>query len=604
MMSESNPRSSGILAFVESTLVEYGLWAAATFAAAVVFAATASAQTEFLNSLTLQDVEGDYVYFAYGAGEFCPPSEGAISRGFSSGGAATTLYSGCFDPAEVRVSGAQIYALDWTGDEVLRLPALGGTPTKIADANGSVGHRGFEVDDTYVYWNDDTGVRRAYQTGAGTVTLATSNLGLESLTVDDTHVYYIESDQFNEFQISRVRIDGSAIPEVLEQAVIDDCTVVRDIIVDDTHVYYISGPCDEPNEVMRMVKDGSSAPIVYRAASPNCRVDDIEKTSNLLVIAEDFVGGGITCRGTTGSVRVDEGNGNELVLAHAVDNPRNLVLSDGFAYWADTSTASGAGGQPGTKRVALPAVDADLDGFDSTEDCDDNDPTINTGNTCVSEAPVTIESDSGDTTVTFPEVTSGGDTTIDEVDCPQIDGITVVPGDAFCAEIETDAEWEGLVTVCMDYDDTGMTLAQEVNLQMIHCHEGEDCELLACNPPEPVDTVNNILCGCTDQFSVFGVGTAQDNDGDFTPDLLDNCSITPNIRQEDTDGDGIGDACDPDMNNDGVVNVADFNMLRSFFGSEEGDPLYYAGADFDSSGTVDIGDFNIFRNYFGGPPGE
>ncbi len=46
-----------------------------------------------------------------------------------------------------------------------------------------------------------------------------------------------------------------------------------------------------------------------------------------------------------------------------------------------------------------------------------------------------------------------------------------------------------------------------------------------------------------------------DSDGDGIADSLDNCSMIANVNQTDTDGDKTGDACDPDMDNDGLSNI-------------------------------------------------
>ena len=47
-----------------------------------------------------------------------------------------------------------------------------------------------------------------------------------------------------------------------------------------------------------------------------------------------------------------------------------------------------------------------------------------------------------------------------------------------------------------------------------------------------------------------------DEDGDGVPDVEDNCPSIPNPDQKDTDSDGVGNACEPDDDNDGVPDLA------------------------------------------------
>jgi subtilisin family serine protease len=97
----------------------------------------------------------------------------------------------------------------------------------------------------------------------------------------------------------------------------------------------------------------------------------------------------------------------------------------------------------------------------------------------------------------------------------------------------------------------------------------------------------------TDENAFLDIAYITDSDTDNIPDLDDNCRLTANSTQRDTDTDGYGNACDCDLSNDGVVNQTDFMQFRSHWGTGE------AVADFNGDGVVNQTDFMIFRGRWG-----
>ncbi len=89
---------------------------------------------------------------------------------------------------------------------------------------------------------------------------------------------------------------------------------------------------------------------------------------------------------------------------------------------------------------------------------------------------------------------------------------------------------------------------------------------------------------------------APDTDGDLVPDNIDNCYLTPNPGQQDTNDDGYGNACDCDINNDGVVSIIDYNAFRNAWGLNSSSPTWNPDIDFNSDGVITIVDYNTFRN--------
>ena len=89
-----------------------------------------------------------------------------------------------------------------------------------------------------------------------------------------------------------------------------------------------------------------------------------------------------------------------------------------------------------------------------------------------------------------------------------------------------------------------------------------------------------------------------DSDGDGVVDVVDNCPLRYNDDQRETDGDGIGNACDADLSNDCSVNFTDLAAFRAVFFPAP----YNEHADFDGDGFVAFGDLVLIKStFFSGP---
>lgn len=114
---------------------------------------------------------------------------------------------------------------------------------------------------------------------------------------------------------------------------------------------------------------------------------------------------------------------------------------------------------------------------------------------------------------------------------------------------------------------------------------------------KPFGTIKRYCATICLLASVAALSFAADGDSDGVDDDLDNCSAVANPDQRDSDGDGFGNYCDTDLNNDNLTNVLDLALLRDEFGTPG------PHADFNGDGIVNVLDLSFVRDYFGLPPG-
>lgn len=113
------------------------------------------------------------------------------------------------------------------------------------------------------------------------------------------------------------------------------------------------------------------------------------------------------------------------------------------------------------------------------------------------------------------------------------------------------------------------------------------------------------LASYPDAEDQVGGNLEADTDGDGMVDGQDNCPLVPNagLASCDTDGDGIGNVCDGDFNQDGTTDATDFvsYFLEGFrSGKDSG-----AGVDMDCDGSVTGLDFTgyFLDSFRQGTPG-
>jgi len=160
-------------------------------------------------------------------------------------------------------------------------------------------------------------------------------------------------------------------------------------------------------------------------------------------------------------------------------------------------------------------------------------------------------------------------------------------------------------------EDPGMVLTIEYNQIEIsldgNFHDyGLDISLKFVEPlstmqSSPVDLTTSFFECCgngfRDQPFISGSIAPFDGDGDGVPDAADNCLAVSNADQRDTNSDGFGNRCDPDLNNDCTVDFLDVAIMKQVFLASDLD------SDFDGDGFVGFLDLGILKGFFLGSPG-
>jgi parallel beta-helix repeat protein len=168
------------------------------------------------------------------------------------------------------------------------------------------------------------------------------------------------------------------------------------------------------------------------------------------------------------------------------------------------------------------------------------------------------------TTIKFSNITLGGVTTVNTTelgyDPPQ--GFRLVTEPPLYYDIKTTANYSELIMIGMSYNDTGLTLAEEKNLKLMHWNETLHQWK---NITTYVDTENNMVYGETTHISTFTIMKKLVGDVDW----------------------------------DGDVDIVDVVKITSIYASKLGDLQFNPNSDLDNDGTITILDVVACTTHYG-----